>query len=335
MTDPAPGTPPLPAESAEPAGPAAPAEPAAPAGAAELAEPAATRRVGVVTVTYSPGETLAALLDSLPAASTVPLAVVISDNGSDDGSVEAAERRPDVTVVHNGRNLGYGGGVNAGVGALPAGADPVLIVNPDVVLGPGALDELLAGLRRHPEAGAVGPLITTADGVVYPSARQLPSLGAGAGHALLGWCWPGNPWTRTYRQDHAEPVERKAGWLSGSCLLVRRNAFAEIGGFDDDYFMYFEDVDLGDRLARAGWVSMYVPSASVTHLGGHAASRDRTAMSRAHHASAYRYLSGRYARPWQAPVRWALRLALAVRAAAAARSAKVAGGAELPDRRSS
>lgn len=294
----------------------------------------ATGLVGVVTVAFSPGETLATLLNSLPAAGTVPVAVVVSDNGSDDGSVEAAATRPGVTVVRNSGNLGYGGGVNAGVRALPPEADPVLIVNPDVELGPGSLDELLAGLRRHPDAGAVGPLITTVDGVVYPSARRLPSLGAGAGHALLGWCWPGNPWTRAYRQDHAEPVERRAGWLSGSCLLVRRNAFAAIGGFDDAYFMYFEDVDLGDRLAGAGWASVYVPSAVVTHLGGHAASRERTAMSRAHHASAYRYLSGRYPRPWQAPVRWALRLALAVRAAVAARSAKVAGGAELPDRRS-
>ncbi len=292
-----------------------------------------TDPIGLVTVTYSPGEALDALLDSLPAASVRPIVIVLADNGSTDGSVERAAARPGVRLLRTGSNLGYGAAANAGVALLDPGIDWVLVMNPDVVLSPGSIDRLLEVAARHPAAGAFGPLITTPDGVVYPSARHLPSVGTGVGHAVFGWWWPTNPWTRRYRQDNAAPVERQAGWLSGSCLLLRRTAFDAVGGFDPGYFMYFEDVDLGYRLAQAGWASVYCPSAAAVHLGGHSTERSPDAMARAHHASAYRYLSRRYSAWWQAPLRLVLRAGLAGRAWLSTRSARLAGGAALPDRR--
>ncbi len=289
--------------------------------------------IGVVAVTYSPGETLAAMLDSLAAASSRPLAVVLADNGSTDGSVEAESTRPGVELLRTGGNLGYGAAANAGVQVLDPAIEWVVVANPDLVFGVGAIDALLEAAARHPDAGALGPLIVTPDGNVYPSARHLPSIGAGVGHALLGWWWPTNPWTRTYRQDAGEPVERTAGWLSGSCLLLRRKAFSAIDGFDPGYFMYFEDVDLGDRLAKAGWSSWYCPSAVAVHRGGHATERAPAVMSTAHHRSAYRYLARRYPAGWQAPLRWALSAGLSARSFISRRSAKVAAGAPIPDRR--
>ena len=104
-------------------------------------------------------------------------------------------------------------------------------------------------------------------------------------------------------------------------------------GFDPAYFMYFEDVDLGERLAKAGWRNLYCPAARVVHTGGHATERDPAQMSRAHHRSAYTYLARRYPAWWQAPLRWALRAGLAVRELVSRRSARVAGGAALPRRR--
>jgi N-acetylglucosaminyl-diphospho-decaprenol L-rhamnosyltransferase len=290
-------------------------------------------RVGLVTVTYSPGDSLAALLDSIPGACRREVTVVLADNGSTDGSVEAAATRRGVRLLRTGSNLGYGGAANAGVAVLEPAIRWILVINPDVVLGPGSIDAMLAVAERHPDAGAFGPLITTPEGVVYPSARHLPSIAAGVGHALFGWWWPTNPWTRQYRQDAAEPVERTAGWLSGSCLLLRREAFAQVDGFDPAYFMYFEDVDLGDRLGRAGWSSVYCPSALAVHQGGHSTERAPAEMADAHHRSAYRYLSRRYSAPWQAPLRLVLKWGLAARAFASKRSAKVAAGAVLPDRR--
>ncbi|MDP9777654.1 N-acetylglucosaminyl-diphospho-decaprenol L-rhamnosyltransferase [Nakamurella flavida] len=294
---------------------------------------AAVPEIGMVVVTYSPGEHLTALLDSLPAAGRHSVEVILADNGSTDGSVEAAATRPGVRLVRTGGNVGYGRAVNAGVAALDPSTPWVVVVNPDVVLGPGSLDEMIAAAQGDPRVGAVGPLITTQDGVVYPSARSLPTIGDGVGHAVAGWWWPGNPWTRRYRQDALAPAQRPAGWLSGSCLLIRRAAFEQVRGFDPAYFMYFEDVDLGRRLGEAGWINLYCPSARVVHHGGHATVRAGGEMARAHHASAYRYLSGRYPAWWQAPLRLALRVGLAARAALSSRSAVVAGGAALPDRR--
>ncbi|MBM9467724.1 glycosyltransferase family 2 protein [Nakamurella leprariae] len=288
--------------------------------------------VGVVVVTFSPGEHLAALLDSLPAAGAADAPVVLADNGSTDGSVEAAAHRPRVRLLRTGGNLGYGRAANAGAAVLDPQLPWVLVVNPDVVLEPGAVREMVAAAQRHPEVGAVGPLITTHDGAVYPSARRLPTIGAGIGHAALGWVWPGNPWTRAYRQDHAELGERPAGWLSGACLLLRRSAFDAVGGFDPGYFMYFEDVDLGRRLGLAGWTNLYCPTARARHLGGHATEAHAPRMARAHHESAYRYLAGVYPRPWQAPVRALLRVGLGLRGWAAGRSVRVGRGAALPSR---
>jgi N-acetylglucosaminyl-diphospho-decaprenol L-rhamnosyltransferase len=271
----------------------------------------ATPAVSVVAVTYSPGPALSQFLDSLAAASSEPVPVLLADNGSTDGAPELAAERPGVRVLATGGNLGYGRAANLGVAATDT--EWVVVSNPDVVWQPGALDELLKVAARWPRAGAVGPLIRTERGEVYPSARELPSLGQGIGHALLGTVWPGNRWTRRYRREQL-PIERVAGWLSGSCLLLRRAAFDSVHGFDPRYFMYFEDVDLGERLAAAGWLNVYAPSAEIVHTGSHATEQNKQAMFLEHHRSAYRYLAGRYpGRRW-APVRLLLRTGLMARA---------------------
>jgi N-acetylglucosaminyl-diphospho-decaprenol L-rhamnosyltransferase len=156
-------------------------------------------------------------------------------------------------------------------------------------------------------------LIREVNGEVYPSARLLPSLGKGVGHAVVGRVWRDNPWTKAYRQSDTEVVERTAGWLSGSCLLLRREAFDSVDGFDPRYFMYFEDVDLGDRIGRAGWQNVYVPTAEVIHLGGHATSKASEKMLAAHHASAYRYLADRHQGPEWKPLLAAIKAGLKVR----------------------
>ena len=279
--------------------------------------------LAVVTVTYSPGEVLGTFLDTLAEATKRSPRVVLADNGSVDGAPErAAASREGVELLHTGGNLGYGTAANRAVAVLPPEFGWVVVANPDIEWTPGSLDTLLDAGDRWPRAGSLGPLIREPDGTVYPSARLLPSLGRGIGHALLGRLWPGNPWTRSYRQSSASLVERPAGWLSGSCLLVRRSAFETIRGFDERYFMYFEDVDLGERLGRASWQNVFVPTAEVVHLGGHATARASERMLAEHHRSTYRYLAGRYRGPWLTPLRLALRLGLAARARLAVRAAR-------------
>lgn len=268
----------------------------------------------VVTVTFSPGPHLDRFLASLSDATVRPVTVVMADNGSEDGAPEAAcERYPNTALLRTGANLGYGTAVNRAVATLPPDAEFVLVANPDVQWGPGSIDALLDAAQRWPRAGALGPLIRDPDGSVYPSARHVPTLAGGGLHAVLGPVWPGNPWSAGYRQARREPSERAVGWLSGSCLLLRRSAFDEINGFDERYFMYMEDVDLGDRLGRAGWLNVYVPAAEIVHDKGHATGRDPARNLAAHHESTYIFLVDRHSNRWQAPLRWTIKTALAVR----------------------
>ncbi|WP_051755793.1 glycosyltransferase family 2 protein [Nocardia sp. NRRL WC-3656] len=281
-----------------------------------------TPQLAVVTVTYSPGEHLDHFISTLATATAEKPQVILADNGSTDGAPElAAESNEHVTLLRTGGNIGYGGAVNRAVAELDPDIEYVIIANPDVRWGTDSIDQLLAAARRWPRAGALGPLIHEPDGSIYPSARRVPGLLDGAGHAILGTVWPGNPWTRRYRQENEEIAERTVGWLSGSCLLVRRDAFDSIEGFDSRYFMYMEDVDFGDRMGKAGWRNVFVPTAEVTHAKGHAAGRHPETMLPAHHASAYRFQADRHPHWWQAPLRWALRAGLAIRCKLAVRSA--------------
>jgi len=265
----------------------------------------------VVVVTYNPGETLDSFMTSLATASaSLTVEVVMVDNGSTDGTPQAMADTGRARLIETGRNLGYGSAAN--IGARDADAEWLVICNPDLEWHPGALDALLAATERWPAAAAFGPTILEPDGSIYPSARALPSLRTGVGHALFSRLWPSNPWTRRYR-GATDGRERVAGWLSGSCLAVRREAFEAIGGFDERYFMFFEDVDLGRRLGAAGYASVYVPAATVTHLGGHSWRARPEPMIGAHHSSAAQYLAQRYSAWYQTPVRLALRAGLAVR----------------------
>jgi N-acetylglucosaminyl-diphospho-decaprenol L-rhamnosyltransferase len=269
--------------------------------------------VAIVTVTYSPGHHLERFLASLSMATERPVTVLLADNGSTDGTPQAAvERYPNVRLFDMGANLGYGTAVNRAVAQLDDD-DWMIVANPDVQWGPGSIDALFGAAARWPRAGALGPLVRDPDGSVYPSARHLPSLVRGSMHAALGPFWKRNPWTTAYRQERFEPTERPVGWLSGSCLLVRRSAFSQIGGFDERYFMYMEDVDLGDRLGKAGWLSVYVPSAEVLHHKGHSTGHDPASHLAAHHKSTYLFLADRHSGWRLAPLRWALRGSLAVR----------------------
>jgi N-acetylglucosaminyl-diphospho-decaprenol L-rhamnosyltransferase len=274
-------------------------------------------RLTVVTVTYSPGPHLDRFLASLAHATDLPVTVVMADNGSTDGAPEEAlERHPDARLMRTGGNLGYGSAVNLAVAEYLTDSDAefFIVANPDVQWGPRSIDVLLEAAERWQLAGSLGPLIRDPDGSVYPSARHQPSIVRGGMHAVVGPLWKSNPWTAAYRQERLEPSERAVGWLSGSCLLVRKAAFDEIGGFDERYFMYMEDVDLGDRMGRAGWQNVYVPTAEILHDKGHATGRDPARNLAAHHTSTYTFLADRHPGWWQAPLRWAIKSALTVRA---------------------
>ncbi|TFD70096.1 glycosyltransferase family 2 protein [Cryobacterium sp. Hb1] len=269
----------------------------------------------IVTVTYNSGAHLRHFLQSVRSSEPEPVRVVVADNGSTD--VEEARRYCDefeATFLEIGQNLGYGGAINVAVETLPASFTSVLISNPDIELRPGSLSSLVETLAARPDAGSIGPCVLNSDGSVYPSARRLPSLRTGVGHAVFARVWKSNPWTTRYLSDALQSeTTRSAGWLSGSCLLVRRSAFDALGGFDKAFFMYFEDVDLGYRLGKSGWLNLYFPAAMVTHTGAHSTNTDSSKMLQVHHQSAYLYLARKYRGWYLAPIRGGLRAALHVR----------------------
>ena len=251
--------------------------------------------VAAVLVTYQSARDLAMCLGSLErAAAPHPLEVVVVDNGSTDGSVEIA-RGYGAKVLENHANLGLSRAINTGVAAT--GAPWLLIANPDTWLAPGSLRRLLATATSDPRIGAVGPHLANPDGSDYPTGRRFPSLPMGAAHAALAPLWPDNPATRRYHMagvDRSRPLD--VDWVSGACILLRRQAFEEVGGFDPSYFMFFEEMDLCLRLHRAGWRVVFDPLAEVKHVvGGSTASAPYRKVWN-HHRSALRFYCRRYAR---------------------------------------
>lgn len=199
--------------------------------------------------------------------------VLVVDAGSGDATVErlAAAGIPVLAMA----NLGFGRCANAGVAALPEDVDAVVVCNADTAWSPDAVPRLAAAVRV-PGVVAAGPRVTYPDGRPQASARQLPSLPTALGHAAFGLWWPGNRWTRRYRQvDEQSDTAREVDWLSGCALAVDRAAFTAVGGFDPAYFLYAEDVDLCVRLRTAGGRLVTVPEAHVAHEVGASTSRVR------------------------------------------------------------
>lgn len=279
-------------------------------------DPSTAPSVGVITVSYGSEDVLAGFLASVTGASSATIPIAVADNLPSSGGTEALCAAAGARYLPMESNLGYGGAMNAAAAALPASVEWFLVSNPDVVLEPGCIDELVRVGTEDPAIGSVGPAIHNSDGTLYPSARAVPSLRTGVGHAMFVNLWAGNPWTRAYRKDSEQnPERRDAGWLSGACVLVRRSAFDKIGGFDPAYFMYFEDVDLGFRLGKGGYRNVYAPSARATHSGAHSTTGESGNMVRTHHDSARLFLARKYSGAWLWPVRVVLTIGLRVRSA--------------------
>jgi N-acetylglucosaminyl-diphospho-decaprenol L-rhamnosyltransferase len=243
--------------------------------------------VGAVVVNYNAGEYLLECVRSLRADGVAD--VVVADNSSSDGSDRAlAASDANVVILPMGANLGFGTAANRGIAALRT--DLVLLLNPDTLVEPGTVKVLADTLDREPRLAAVGPRIENLDGSLYPSVRTFPSITDAVGHAFLGFVKPANRFTRRYRMldwDHAQP--RDVDWISGTCMLLRRSAFDAVGGFDEGYFMYVEDVDLCWRLWRAGWRVAYEPAGRVVHTIGVSSELAPYRMIAEHHRSLFRF----------------------------------------------
>jgi N-acetylglucosaminyl-diphospho-decaprenol L-rhamnosyltransferase len=251
-------------------------------------------RVAVVIVNYNTRDHLRACLATIPAGTHITLV----DNGSSDGSVTMVhDEFPTVTVLANEQNDGYGSAANQGVRACSA--EYVFVLNSDTLLRPDALDQLAAHLDRHPRVAVAGPRMWNEDGTPQHSCFPFPGT--------LAWLLENEPMVavaarippirRRLLCFSAPTVAASVPWVLGAALAIRREAFYEVGGFDDAFFMYYEEVDLCLRLRRAGWDVHHVPQAEVVHLGSASTAHVRAAMAVEHFRSTLRFYRRYYRGP--------------------------------------
>lgn len=227
----------------------------------------------------TPDMTLRAAEAALAALDGIEGALVIVDNDSGDGSFEQMStavaargwnRGPhQVRVIQSGRNGGFGAGNNVGIRAgLPGGGRPdyVYVLNSDAFPEPSAIRALLDHLEAHPGDGMAGSLIVGDDGIPHRTAFRFPSLaGEFEANARFG------PISRLLRNSIvAQPIPdatTPVDWLAGASLMIRQSVLDRIGLFDETFFLYFEETELCQRAAAAGWPRVYVPASRVMHIG--------------------------------------------------------------------
>ncbi len=200
--------------------------------------------------------------------------VIVSDNGSTDGSVENIKAKfPSVLVVENRANLGFARGNNAGIRA--ANGEYILILNPDTLIHDGALDRWMEFASRHPEAGAFGCRVQNPDGTYQESARPFPTVRSSLISAL--YLRPLAYLSRVFTADRYEGwkgnTERDVDWQSGCCVMFRGHLLKKLGGFDEQFFYHFEEVDLCRRVWEAGYSIRFTHKVSITHFGGQSVGR--------------------------------------------------------------
>jgi N-acetylglucosaminyl-diphospho-decaprenol L-rhamnosyltransferase len=256
--------------------------------------------LAVVIVNYNTGGWLERCLSSLRAAQgDLEMDVVVIDNDSRDGSAGSAERAG-VRLVRNPTNRYLSPAWNQG--AATTDAPYLLFLNPDTEWFGGTVSDLVGIARTHPRAGIVGPMIRNPDGTVYPSGRRFPSLGDAIGHAFVSPFTRENPFTRRYEMDGWDrTTEREVDWVSGACMLVPRAAFDAVGGFDEAFPLYGEELDLASRLRASGWSVLFTPQVEVIHAIGVSTGGDRRPhrLIVMHSRSLYRYYAKHRAAGWR------------------------------------
>ncbi len=236
--------------------------------------------LSVIIVNYNAGSLLSACVRSVLAAWPAGTGgeIVVVDNASTDGSGErAAAEYGQVRLVRLETNRGFGAALNHGLGLAPA--EFALLLNPDTELRPGAIDRMLDTLTAYPNAGLVGPRLIYPDGRLQHSAFRFPDLVQVAVDLfpdLLGRLYdsPLNGRYPAAAYEGRHPF--RADFILGACMLGRYRALAEVGFFDEQFFMYCEEVDLAFRLRRAGWEILCEPRAVVVHHGGASTGQVRT-----------------------------------------------------------
>lgn len=195
--------------------------------------------------------------------------VIVVDSGSADGSPEMVEQRfPTIQLIPAGSNVGFTKGNN--LGAARSTGRYILLLNPDTEAIGDALSALVGYMNQHPDIGVLGPRLVLPDGQIQPSRRRFPTLATAFVEStiLQEWFPRNRVLARYYVQDRRDDQEQDVDWLVGACLLLRREAWQQVGALDEGFFMYSEELDWCRRAKAAGWRVVYLPSANIVHHEG-------------------------------------------------------------------
>lgn len=262
--------------------------------------------LSVVIVNWNVRDLLRRCLDSILAADLPRLEIVVVDNASRDGSAEMLRGEyPGVKLIANPDNRGFPAANNQGLSASIGRF--AMTLNPDTEIVGDALSRMIDFLDGRPDVGALGPQLLNPDGSIQSSRRRFPTLVT----ALFESTWlqsiaPRGVLGRYYVEDVSPLSVQDVDWVTGACILVRRQVLKTVGGFDESFFMYSEELDWCKRIQLAGWTVAYLPDAKVIHHGGK--SSDQAAAARHIHfqTSKIRYLRKYHGRLVSGVLRWTL-----------------------------
>ena len=246
-------------------------------------------------------QAIASVLESDPGLNRE---VIVLDNASEDGSADMVrERFPDVVLIESEKNLGFAKGYNGT--ARRASGRYLLILNPDTLVRSGSFKRLIDFLDSHEDAAAVGPRLLNSDGTIQYSCRRFPKpMAAVLRNTVIGRILPRNRSTRDYLMaDWDHDTAGEVDWVSGAAVCIRPKAWAEVGGFDEGFFMYAEDMDWCLRARKAGWKIYYCPDAVIVHRIGSSSDQRPVQMVIQFHRSMARFYAKHYAADWP----WAVR----------------------------
>ena len=224
--------------------------------------------LSIIIVSWNVRELLANCLRSVFAQTGLALQVIVVDSASLDGSPEmVAEQFPQVELLACRENVGFPRGNNLGLER--ANGRFILLLNPDTIVHGDALAKMVSYLQQNPTVGVVGPQLLNDDGTVQSSRRRFPTPWTALFEST--WLQPYAPQAvldHFYARDVADGETAVVEWVMGACLMTRREVVSQVGGLDEDYFMYSEELDYCRRIHQAGWQVVYYPEAQVTHLSG-------------------------------------------------------------------
>lgn len=272
-------------------------------------------RLSIVVICWNDLNVIADCLQSIVERTHLTdFEIIVSDNGSTDGSVEFIRKNfPRVQVIENGENLGFARGNNVGIRASKG--EYVLILNPDTYVHEGTLDKWVEYADRHSDAGAFGCRVLNPDGSYQQSARPFPTVRGQLVAALYArpLAYISDFFASDTYLGWKGDTERAVDWQSGCCLMVRGDLLKQLGGFDEQFFYHYEEVDLCRRVWNSGRSIVFTPEASITHLGGQSVNRFPVRFELEKYRNRYRYFYKYYGKRGVRQCRRALLVRLRIR----------------------